>query len=197
MTGMSLRLLRGFAQALSLPEQAFDGLYGERPNEHIKLIRYPGRAPGQSNQGVGAHKDSGFLSFLLQDQQAGLQVEVEEGRWIDAPPRDNTLVVNIGELLELATHGYLRATVHRVQSPPADRQRLSIAFFLGAQLDARVPLYPLPEALLREARGPASDPDNPLFREVGWNYLKGRLRSHPDVARRFYPDALVPKALSA
>ncbi|MDF2397512.1 isopenicillin N synthase family oxygenase [Pseudomonas sp. 3MA1] len=197
MTRMSLRLLRAFAQALSLPEHAFDPLYGERPNEHIKLIRYPGRAAGQSNQGVGAHKDSGFLSFLLQDQQAGLQVEVEEGRWIDAPPRDNTLVVNIGELLELATHGYLRATVHRVLSPPADRERLSIAFFLGAQLDARVPLYPLPDALRQEARGPASDPHNPLFRDVGWNYLKGRLRSHPDVARRFYADVLIPKALSA
>lgn len=197
MTRMSLHLLRAFAQALSLPEHAFDPLYGERPNEHIKLIRYPGRAAGQSNQGVGAHKDSGFLSFLLQDQQAGLQVEVEEGRWIDAPPRDNTLVVNIGELLELATHGYLRATVHRVLSPPADRERLSIAFFLGAQLDARVPLYPLPDALRQEARGPASDPHNPLFRDVGWNYLKGRLRSHPDVARRFYADVLIPKALSA
>ncbi|BAQ80892.1 isopenicillin N synthase family dioxygenase [Pseudomonas sp. St29] len=197
MTRMSLRLLRAFAQALSLPEQAFDSLYGARPNEHIKLIRYPGRAAGQSNQGVGAHKDSGFLSFLLQDQQAGLQVEVEEGRWIDAPPRDNTLVVNIGELLELATHGYLRATVHRVLSPPADRERLSIAFFLGAQLDARVPLYPLPEALRQEARGPASDPHNPLFRDVGWNYLKGRLRSHPDVAQRYYADVLIPKALSA
>ncbi|RBJ85840.1 isopenicillin N synthase family oxygenase [Pseudomonas sp. MWU12-2534b] len=197
MTRMSLRLLRAFAQALSLPEHAFDPLYGERPNEHIKLIRYPGCAAGQSNQGVGAHKDSGFLSFLLQDQQAGLQVEVEEGRWIDAPPRDNTLVVNIGELLELATHGYLRATVHRVLSPPADRERLSIAFFLGAQLDARVPLYPLPDALRQEARGPASDPHNPLFRDVGWNYLKGRLRSHPDVARRFYADVLIPKALSA
>ncbi|BAQ74579.1 2OG-Fe(II) oxygenase [Pseudomonas sp. Os17] len=197
MTRMSLRLLRAFAQALSLPEQAFDPLYGARPNEHIKLIRYPGRAAGQSNQGVGAHKDSGFLSFLLQDQQAGLQVEVEEGRWIDAPPRDNTLVVNIGELLELATHGYLRATVHRVLSPPADRERLSIAFFLGAQLDARVPLYPLPEALRQEARGPASDPHNPLFRDVGWNYLKGRLRSHPDVAQRYYADVLIPKALSA
>ncbi|RBH56514.1 MULTISPECIES: isopenicillin N synthase family oxygenase [Pseudomonas] len=197
MTAMSLRLLRAFAQALSLHEQAFDPLYGDRPNEHIKLIRYPGRAPGESRQGVGAHKDSGFLSFLLQDQQAGLQVEVEEGRWIDALPRDNTLVVNIGELLELATNGYLRATVHRVQSPPLGSERLSIAFFLGAQLDAVVPLYPLPTALLREARGPASDPANPLLRDVGWNYLKGRLRSHPDVAQRFYADALLPKALSA
>ena len=197
MTGMSLRLLRAFAEALSLPQEAFDRLYGDQPNEHIKLMRYPGQAPQQSNQGVGAHKDSGFLSFLLQDRQAGLQVEIEEGRWIDALPLENTLVVNIGELLELATNGYLRATVHRVLSPQAGNERLSIAFFLGAQLDAVVPLYPLPTALLREARGPASDPDNPLFRDVGWNYLKGRLRSHPDVARRYYADALIPDALSA
>ncbi len=197
MTRMSLRLLQAFAQALALPQDAFDRLYGDKPNEHIKLMRYPGQASDASHQGVGAHKDSGFLSFLLQDQQAGLQVEIEEGRWIDALPRDNTLVVNIGELLELATNGYLRATVHRVQSPPKGSERLSIAFFLGAQLDAVVPLYPLPTALLREARGPASDPDNPLFRDVGWNYLKGRLRSHPDVARRFYADALIPNALTA
>lgn len=194
MTRMSLRLLGAFAQALSLRADAFDQLYGDKPNEHIKLMRYPGTATGEGNQGVGAHKDSGFLSFLLQDQQAGLQVEIEEGRWIDALPRENTLVVNIGELLELASNGYLRATVHRVVSPPVGGERLSIAFFLGAQLDAVVPLYPLPTALLREARGPASDPDNPLFRDVGWNYLKGRLRSHPDVARRFYADALLPQS---
>lgn len=197
MTGMSLRLLRAFAQALSLPQESFDQLYGDKPNEHIKLMRYPGQVPDQSNQGVGAHKDSGFLSFLLQDHQTGLQVEIEEGRWIDALPRDSTLVVNIGELLELATNGYLRATVHRVLSPPEGSERLSIAFFLGAQLDAVVPLYPLPAELLREARGPASDPDNPLFRDVGWNYLKGRLRSHPDVAQRFYGDVLIPNAFSA
>lgn len=197
MTGMSLRLLRAFAEALSLPQDAFDRLYGDKPNEHVKLMRYPGQAPEQSNQGVGAHKDSGFLSFLLQDRQGGLQVEIEEGRWIDALPLDNTLVVNIGELLELATNGYLRATVHRVLSPAKGSERLSIAFFLGAQLDAVVPLYPLPAALLREARGPVSDPANPLFRDVGWNYLKGRLRSHPDVAQRYYADALIPNALSA
>lgn len=197
MTTMSLRLLQAFAESLSLAPNAFDQLYGNKPNEHIKLMRYPGQASDESHQGVGAHKDSGFLSFLLQDAHAGLQVEIEEGRWIDALPLDNTLVVNIGELLELATNGYLRATVHRVVSPPKGSERLSIAFFLGAQLDAVVPLYPLPTALLREARGPASDPDNPLFRDVGWNYLKGRLRSHPDVAQRFYADALIPSALSA
>jgi isopenicillin N synthase-like dioxygenase len=80
--------------------------------------------------------------------------------------------------------------VHRVISPPPGHERQSIAFFLGAQLDAIVPVYALPPALARYALGPESDPHNPLLRDVGWNYLKGRLRSHPDVAERYYPDVL-------
>jgi len=190
MTEMAIVLLRAFAEALHLPADAFDALYGDKPNEHIKLIRYPGQQESQSNQGVGAHKDSGFLSFLLQDAQKGLQVEIAPDRWIDATPLPGSFVVNIGELLELATNGYLRATVHRVVSPPAGQDRLSIAFFLGAQLDAVVPIYALQDALAREALGPESDPQNPLLRDVGWNYLKGRLRSHPDVAERYYRDVL-------
>ncbi|PJZ02649.1 2-oxobutyrate oxidase [Pantoea rodasii] len=189
MTGIALRLLRAFAKSLSLPPDAFDALYGTHPNEHVKLIRYPGQADSASQQGVGAHKDSGFLTFLLQDDQPGLQVEVTPDNWVDALPKPGAFVVNIGELLEIATNGYLRATVHRVVSPPARNERVSIAFFLGAQLDAEVPIYQLPPQLASEARGPTSDPTNPLLREVGWNYLKGRLRSHRDVAARYYADA--------
>ncbi len=43
MTGVGITLLRAFAEALQLPADAFDALYGEKPNEHIKLIRYPGQ----------------------------------------------------------------------------------------------------------------------------------------------------------
>lgn len=188
MTRVALELLRTFAVALALPRHAFDELYGDAPNEHIKLIRYPGRAQHESLQGVGAHKDSGFLTLLLQDEQGGLQVEVTPDHWVDVQPLAETFVVNIGELLELATNGYLRATVHRVISPQAAQQRLSVAFFLGAQLDRVVPIYQLPSELAAAARGPASDPLNPLLREVGWNYLKGRIRSHPEVASRFYTE---------
>ncbi|GLR09365.1 2-oxobutyrate oxidase [Mixta theicola] len=188
MTQVALELLRAFAEALHLPRHAFDNLYGDYPNEHIKLIRYPGRADSESRQGVGAHKDSGFLTLLLQDDRPGLKVEVTPDNWIAASPLPGSFVVNIGELLELATNGYLRATVHRVVSPQAANERLSIAFFLGAQLDMVVPVYPLPEALAQLAQGPTSDPLNPLLRDVGWNYLKGRLRSHPEVAQRFYPE---------
>ncbi len=89
-------------------------------------------------------------------------------------PLAGSFVVNIGELLELATNGYLRATVHRVVSPPAQQQRLSIAFFLGAQLDARWCRFtPCRPSWRVKREGPDSDPHNPLLRDVGWNYLKG------------------------
>ena len=98
-------------------------------------------------------------------------------------------MVNIGELLEIASNGYLRATVHRVVSPPANRERVSIAF---SSVRSWTPKYRCISCRRswRQAHGPTSDPDNPLLREVGWNYLKGRLRSHRDVAQRYYADAL-------
>ena len=190
-TALAIRLLRAFAVALDQPDEAFASIYSPEPHQLLKLIRYPGRAPDESDQGVGAHKDSGFLTILLQDEEAGLQVEGEDG-WIDAPPVPGTFVVNIGEILEMASNGYLRATVHRVVSPRPAMDRYSVAFFLGARLDATVPLLSLPPHLAAEARGVTADSLNPLFREVGRNYLKGRLRSHPDVARRHHADLIDP-----
>ena len=70
-------------------------------------------------------------------------------------------MVNIGELLELASEGYLRATLHRVVAPQRGAERISVAFFLGARLDATVPLLQLPPPLAAQARGPESDPNNP------------------------------------
>jgi isopenicillin N synthase-like dioxygenase len=188
-TALAIRVLRAFAAALDQPDDAFEPIYEPAPHQLLKLIRYPGRARDESDQGVGAHKDSGFISILLQDKHGGLQVEGDHG-WIDAPPVPDTFVVNIGEILEMASNGYLRANVHRVVSPPVGADRLSVAFFLGARLDATVPLLSLPAHLAAQARGVTQDPHNPLFREVGRNYLKGRLRSHPDVARRHHPDLL-------
>jgi isopenicillin N synthase-like dioxygenase len=191
-----IRILRAFALALGQRADALEPLYGDDPHYLVKLIRYPGAAAmggtgGGDALGVGAHKDSELITLLLQDDRAGLQVETPQG-WVDVPPREGTFVVNIGELLELASDGYLRATMHRVVMPPAGMERLSAAFFLGARLDATVPVLTLPPALASHARGPDRDPQNPLYREVGLNYLKGRLRSHPDVARRHHADLLAP-----
>jgi isopenicillin N synthase-like dioxygenase len=193
---VALRLLRAFSLALGQSEDVFDASFATLPIQHLKIIRYPGRDQVAGDQGVGPHKDASFLTLLLQDSEAGLEVETAEG-WLAADPIPGTFVVNIGESLELASNGYLRATVHRVVSPPASRERYSIAYFPGARLDATIPLLRLPPALAAEATGPATDPANPLFRDVGTNVLKGRLRSHPDVAERYYADVLGAFGLKA
>jgi isopenicillin N synthase-like dioxygenase len=186
---VALRLLEAFALALEQPGDVFVPACTGLPNQVVKTIRYPGRDVAADEQGCGAHKDSEFLTLLRQERVGGLQVLGEAG-WIDAPPLPGSFVVNTGELLELASDGYLRATVHRVLAPPAGQERLSVAFFLAARLDATVPRLALPPQLAAEARGAAQDPANPLYHDVGWNTLKGRLRSHPDVARRHYADVL-------
>lgn len=185
LTDLSVILLEAFALALEQPQDIFKSTIADGPYTHMKLIRYPSRASGQQTQGVGAHKDPGYLTLVMQDQQSGLEVETDHG-WISATPIAGAFVVNIGELLELASNGYLRATYHRVVSPPVSKERFSCAFFMAAQLDADVPLLQLPETLRRLARGPESDPSNPIFHQVGENVLKGRLRSHPDVAAKHY-----------
>lgn len=181
---IGIHLLTAFAQALGQPADLFHDSLMPEPYLHTKLIHYPG-VVGDERQGVGAHKDPGYLTLLLQDDQGGLEVE-SAGEWSSVPPLPGALIVNIGELLELASDGYLRATLHRVISPIAGRDRYSCAVFMAARLDAQVPLMALPAELAALAKGPESDPTNPLFTQVGENVLKGRLRSHPDVAQRHY-----------
>jgi hypothetical protein len=92
--------------------------------------------------------------------------------------------------MEFATDGYLRATRHRVVSPPVGETRLSIPFFVNPALDSTVPRIPLPPELARESRGISQDPDDVISGTFGDNLLKARLRAHPDVAAVHHPDLL-------
>ncbi|RFA09525.1 oxidoreductase [Subtercola boreus] len=188
LTEVALTLLRAWAVSLGSPADIFDEAFADRPFPLIKIVRYPGKSDPEPKQGVGAHKDSGVLTLLfVEDGKAGLQVE-KDGEWIDAPPLSGTFVVNIGELLEVATDGYLKATVHRVISPRIGDDRISIPFFFSPALDAKVPALVLPEELARDAAGVTLDPANPIYKTYGENALKSRLRAHPDVASLHHGD---------
>lgn len=76
-----------------------------------KVVKYPLR--DGKGQGVGPHYDSGFLTLVmlniclrrnltrLQLLQAsdhkGLQAQNPSGEWIDVPPIEDTLVINVGK----------------------------------------------------------------------------------------------------
>ncbi len=194
---VALTLLRAWAVSLGAPENVFDEAFAERPSTLIKIVRYPGKSDPEPKQGVGAHKDSGVLTLLLVEPgKGGLKVE-KDGEWIDAPPIDDAFVVNIGELLEVATNGYLKATVHRVISPRIGDDRISIPFFYAPALDSTIPVLPLPEALASEAKGVTVDPGNPIFSTYGDNAFKSRLRAHPDVAAIHHSDLVERNAAAA
>ncbi|MCS0634832.1 isopenicillin N synthase family oxygenase [Streptomyces sp. LP05-1] len=179
------RLLRELLTAIGAPAGFFDAAFADRPHLHTKLIRYPGSAPSGADQGVGAHKDYGFLTLLLQDSVGGLQVRSGDG-YLDVPPVPGAFVVNLGELLEIATEGYLSATDHRVVSPPGAVERFSVPFFYNPRLDAVVET--VPGTYLDRAPGVVHDAGNPLHAEYGRNELKGWVRAHPGVARTHHPE---------
>lgn len=195
LTGVARKLLRAWALALGAEEQYFDRHFGD-PQTLIKIVRYPGKDDPTPQQGVGAHKDSGVLTLLwVEPGKGGLQVE-RDGEWVDAPPVPGAFVVNIGELLEYATQGYLTATNHRVISPTFPDERISVPFFFNPALEARLPIIELPEELASQVRGVTDDPTNPIHATYGENALKSRLRAHPDVAERWHADLLAARAAS-
>ncbi|MDQ1173317.1 isopenicillin N synthase-like dioxygenase [Microbacterium testaceum] len=195
LTGIARKLLRVWALALGAEEQYFDRHFGD-PQTLIKIVRYPGKDDPTPQQGVGAHKDSGVLTLLwVEPGKGGLQVE-RDGEWVDAPPVPGAFVVNIGELLEYATQGYLTATNHRVISPRFPDERISVPFFFNPALDARLPIIELPAELAADARGVSQDPSNPIHATYGENALKSRLRAHPDVAERWHPDLVAARTAS-
>ncbi|KAL1408646.1 hypothetical protein Q8F55_005459 [Vanrija albida] len=182
------KLLRNWAIALGAGASYFDDHFGD-PFTLLKIVRYPGTE--RPSQGVGAHNDAGVLTLLwVEPGVGGLQVLRRDGEWIDAPPVPRAFIVNIGELLEMCTQGYLRATRHRVVSPLAPGERISVPFFYNPSLDSQFPIIDLPAPLKAKARPRARDPKNPYFDLYGWNALKGRLRAHPDVAAIYHQDLI-------
>ncbi|MGN8131895.1 isopenicillin N synthase family dioxygenase [Paenarthrobacter sp. 22069] len=190
MSGVGMELLRAIAVSLELPQDYFDEPFQGTPAWMGKLVHYVGGVvEAAGDQGVGSHADYGFVTLLLQDEVGGLEVlPPGTSQWLPVEPLPGALVVNLGEMLEVATEGYLAATIHRVQAPPPGVDRYSVPFFWSPRLDAVIKPVPLAPRLKAAARGITDDPANPLLASFGLNMLKGRMRAHPDVTERHYPD---------
>ncbi|SPM33325.1 Isopenicillin N synthase and related dioxygenases [Mycobacterium rhizamassiliense] len=180
LSAVARTLLSHWAASLGAAPDVFDAAFAEAPATLIKIIRYPARA--ETPQGVGAHRDSGVLTLLLAEPGSrGLQVRRPGHGWVDVAPLPGAFIVNIGELLEVATRGYLRATEHRVNLDGPATERISVPFFFNPRLDAQIPVLSLPDELVARA-APTDDPADPIFAVYGRNAWKSRLRAHPDVA---------------
>ncbi|XP_057774346.1 gibberellin 20-oxidase-like protein [Salvia miltiorrhiza] len=79
-------------------------------------------------EGLGMHTDMSCITVVYQDDTGGLQVRSREGRWMDIAPRQDTLVVNIGDLMQAWSNGELLSSQHRVVLR-RNVNRFSVAFF--------------------------------------------------------------------
>ncbi|KAI4855514.1 Clavaminate synthase-like protein [Aureobasidium sp. EXF-8846] len=212
---MSVAFTSLIAEAIHLPEHAFDKYFDKDQQHKLKIVKYPdlstlGQEDGVDVQGVGPHKDSMLTSYLLQvTKHRGLQVQNVQGDWVDCPPIPGTLVVAIGQGLEALTQGVCVSTTHRVLSPSAGSgARLSIPFFQGVRYDAefeeldKVGVGSVPEEI-REQRRRVVERNGGRIDDVEFTFKKGnkaktlgeatlrnRVKSHQDVGDRWYPDIL-------
>jgi isopenicillin N synthase-like dioxygenase len=136
-------LFRGFALALGLDEHWFDDKV-TKPMAQLRVIRYPPQEPGPIDPktiGIGAHTD--YECFTILSQSApGLQVQNASGQWVEAPPIEGALLINIGDCMERWTNDQFRSTLHRVINR-SGRERYSLAFFYGANYHAVVECLPV------------------------------------------------------
>ena len=110
----------------------------ERTTSTVRLNHYPvgDPVPEEDRDGLnplgevalGHHTDPGVLTLLLQDDTGGLQAQSTEHGWIDVEPRPGTIVVNLGDTMQVWTNDRYKAAVHRV-TPMTSRSRYSIPFF--------------------------------------------------------------------
>ncbi len=126
-------ILRALALHLRLDEDYFDQ-WVCNGSSILRPIYYPPITDEPKGaERAGAHGDINLITLLMGASAGGLQVLRRDGKWIDAIPEEDELVINVGDMLERLTNNKLRSTIHKVINPPKDewnRPRYSIPFFM-------------------------------------------------------------------
>ncbi|XP_057953757.1 1-aminocyclopropane-1-carboxylate oxidase [Malania oleifera] len=129
-------------------KKAFYGSKG--PNFGTKVSNYPPCPKPDLIKGLRAHTDAGGVILLFQDDKvSGLQL-LKGDQWVDVPPMHHSIVINLGDQLEVITNGRYKSVLHRVIAQ-TDGTRMSIASFYNPGSDAVI--YPAPALVEKEADG--------------------------------------------
>jgi len=133
------RLLELLCENLGLDRgylaRAFRGPSTGAPTFGTKVSSYPPCPRPDLVSGLRAHTDAGGIILLFQDDRVGGLQLLKDGEWVDVPPLRHSIVVNLGDQLEVITNGRYKSVMHRVVAQP-DGNRMSIASFYNPGSDA-------------------------------------------------------------
>lgn len=168
---ISRDIFSAFALALGMNEHFFDDKITDAPSQ-LRLIHYPYNPDIQDAEGIGAHTDYECFTLLL-PTAPGLQVLNKAGEWIDIPLIENTLVMNIGDMMEIFSNGRYLATKHRVKK--VAEERYSFPLFCACNYDTIIE----PIIAHEQPRYPALVGGEHLFNQTAqtFRYLKQRIFS--------------------
>jgi isopenicillin N synthase-like dioxygenase len=107
----------------------------DSPQTLFRILHYPPLTGSEEEGAVraAAHEDINLITLLVAATAPGLQVKDAAGAWWDVPADPGSVVVNSGDMLQMASGGYYRSTTHRVVNPSGEaarRSRLSMPLFL-------------------------------------------------------------------
>jgi len=99
----------------------------------LRVLHYPPIPAGVPVLRAAPHEDINLLTLLPAADGPGLELKVRSGEWVAVPHSPGQLIVNIGDMLQEATGGYLPSTSHRVATPGKTEDavsRMSLPLFL-------------------------------------------------------------------
>jgi isopenicillin N synthase-like dioxygenase len=105
----------------------------ESDNTILRTLYYPAMNFGAHEGAVraAAHEDINFITLLVAASAPGLQALDKDGQWHDIPHEENAITVNIGDMLQLASKGKYKSTIHRVINPDkSNTDRISMPLFV-------------------------------------------------------------------
>ena len=144
------RVLSALALHIGLPENYFADKTNSG-NSILRPIHYPpittDAASGEQlpNVRAGAHEDINLITLLVGASAEGLEVRSRKGEWVPFTADADTIVVNIGDMLQRLTNHVYPSTTHRVVNPPGEKARqprYSTPFFLHPNPDFVIDVLP-------------------------------------------------------
>ncbi|OIT28656.1 PREDICTED: leucoanthocyanidin dioxygenase [Nicotiana attenuata] len=120
----------------------------------MKINYYPICPQPELALGVEAHTDVSALTFILHNMVPGLQL-FYEGKWVTAKCVPNSIIMHIGDTLEILSNGKYKSILHR-GVVNKEKVRISWAIFCEPPKE-KIILKPLPETIT-EAEPPRFPP---------------------------------------
>ncbi|KAK8947458.1 Gibberellin 2-beta-dioxygenase 7 [Platanthera zijinensis] len=134
-----IRIVRTLFDSLALDLKLDPGLsdsYMNASSGIFRSYRYPCLPECQSYMGMRSHTDSSVLAVVDEDEVGGLQIQ-QGNTWFCVMPVPDTLIVNIGDMMQVISNDEYRSVVHRVLANRTS-ERTSLCFFAFPKEDFKI-----------------------------------------------------------